>query len=383
LHTATLLGNGMVLVAGGFVNALYLSSAELYDPSSNSWAPAGTMSAGRDAHTATLLGNGKVLVAGGDGNTAYLSSAELYDPSSNSWAPAGTMSAGRDAHTATLLGNGKVLVAGGEGNGGPLSRAELYVDGAATTTAVSASPNPSVFGQQVTLTATVTSGAAPVTGGSVTFRDGATTLAGGVAVDGSGHARFTTASLSAAASPHVITADYAGTAQYNSSSGNVSQTVNRAPLTITADSKAKVYGQSNPILTASISGFVAGDFGASFSGTLMLTTPATAASGVGAYAITASGLNSTNYAITYVSGTLTVTRADLTVTADNKSKVYGQPNPPLTASYTGFVNGDTAAVVSGLTLSTTATAASGVGAYPITPPAGPRPTTPSTTPPAP
>jgi len=173
------------------------------------------------------------------------------------------------------------------------------VPGATTSTALSASPNPSVFGQQVTFTATVTSGASPATSGTVTFRDGAATLAGGVPVDGTGPARFTTTSLSAAASPHAIRADCGGNLQYEPSSASVSQTVTRAPLTITADSKSKVYGQPNPDLTVTLSGLVSGDFGASFSGTLTVTTTATTSSGVGAYAITASGLTSTNYTITY------------------------------------------------------------------------------------
>ena len=64
---------------------------------------------------------------------------------------------------------------------------------------------------------------------------------------------------------------------------------------------------------------------------------------MGTYPITASGAASPNYTISYVGGTLTVTPAALTITADNKSKVYGAALPALTASYSGFVNGDTAA----------------------------------------
>src|SRR5438874_643195 len=78
-HTATLLPSGKVLVAGGF-NGSYLTSAELYDPSTGSWSATGSLGTAREFHTATLLPNGKVLVAGGY-NGSFPTSAELYDPS--------------------------------------------------------------------------------------------------------------------------------------------------------------------------------------------------------------------------------------------------------------------------------------------------------------
>ncbi len=120
-HTATLLPNGKVLVAGGFksgFNGNFLNSAELYDPDTGTWSTTGNLNTGRTAHTATLLANGKVLVAGGYngffplGSTA-LNSAELYDPDTGTWSTTGNLNTGRTAHTATLLANGKVLVAGG------------------------------------------------------------------------------------------------------------------------------------------------------------------------------------------------------------------------------------------------------------------------------
>jgi hypothetical protein len=70
------------------------------------------MSTARSNHTATLLADGRVLVAGGY-NGAYLSSAELYDPATDSWSAAAPMSTAREYHTATLLPGGQVLVAGG------------------------------------------------------------------------------------------------------------------------------------------------------------------------------------------------------------------------------------------------------------------------------
>jgi large repetitive protein len=117
-HTATLLTNGQVLVAGGD----NLSSAELYDPATGLWTATGSLATARGSHTATLLPNGKVLVAGGDGtNNSALASAELYDPATGHWTATGSLGAARAGHTATLLPNGKVLVVGG----GDI-RAELY-----------------------------------------------------------------------------------------------------------------------------------------------------------------------------------------------------------------------------------------------------------------
>ena len=142
--------------------------------------------------------------------------------------------------------------------------------------------------------------------------------------------------------------------------------MNRAPLTVRADDKSKVYGSANPALTVSYAGFVNGD--SALGGTLNMSTNATASSPVGSYTITAGGLTSSNYAITFVNGTLTVTKAVLTITADNKSRIYNSANPPLTFTPSGFVNGDTAATAftGAPALTTTALTNSNVGMYPIT-----------------
>jgi len=153
------------------------------------------------------------------------------------------------------------------------------------------------------------------------------------------------------------------TLTYNS--GNL--TITPATLTITADNKGKVYGQTNPALTAAYSGFINGDNASNLTTQPTLTTTATTNSSVGNYAITASGAVATNYTVSYVAGSLSVTPATLTITADNKSKVYGQTNPALTVSYSGFINGDDASkLTSPAVAATTATTASGVGAYDIT-----------------
>jgi WD40 repeat protein len=131
-HTATLLANGKVLVAGGGD-----ASAELYNPADGTFASTGGMSVGRSSHTATLLANGMVVVVGGQSLSTF-SSAEEYDPAKGTFAVKGSMATARTEHTATLLGNGKVLIVGGFDGTNPLASAELY-DPAAGTFAVTGS----------------------------------------------------------------------------------------------------------------------------------------------------------------------------------------------------------------------------------------------------
>ena len=140
-HTATLLPNGKVLVAGGYASAP--NSAELYDPASGTWTSTGPLNAERAWHTATLLPNGKVLVTGGLGVSGYpISAAEIYDPATGNWTRTGAMNWTREQHTATLLGNGKVLVTGGLSVSPPyvLSSSELF-DPSTGTWSVTASLN--------------------------------------------------------------------------------------------------------------------------------------------------------------------------------------------------------------------------------------------------
>src|SRR5262249_30698565 len=168
---------------------------------------------------------------------------------------------------------------------------------------------------------------------------------------------------------YAISASGAASPNYAFTYVNGTLTVSAATLTITANDKTKVYGTANPALTVSYAGFVNGDTVASLTTPASVSTTATAGSGVGAYPITASGAGSSNsnYAISYVAGTLRVTKAALTVTANDQTRAYGAANPTLTASYAGFVNGDTAAsLATAPSVSTTATAASAVGTYAIT-----------------
>ena len=116
LHTATLLPDGRVLVAGGVGSSGQLSSAELYDPLSDTWTLAAPMRTARSYHTASLMPNGQVLVIGGSvgGGAPATDTAEIYDPGTNTWRDAASMRVGRTSHTATVLSDGtQVMVAGG------------------------------------------------------------------------------------------------------------------------------------------------------------------------------------------------------------------------------------------------------------------------------
>jgi hypothetical protein len=163
MYTATLLPNGTVLVAGGYNSAIagFLGGAELYDPTTDTWSATGSMIAARYQHTATLLPNGTVLVAGGccdmsssiwTGQPQAYASAEIYDPATGVWTTTASMAAARRGFTATLLPNGRVLVAGGSSDGSicGIASAELY-DPTTGTWSATGSMSTGRYGQTATL----------------------------------------------------------------------------------------------------------------------------------------------------------------------------------------------------------------------------------------
>jgi N-acetylneuraminic acid mutarotase len=181
-HTATLLANGEVLVAGGGNATGSLTSVELYNPATGKWAVSGSMTTARGSHTATLLPNGEVLVAGGVSNgsspwaPSCTASAELYNPSTGQWTTTGSMTKPRATHTATLLNDGSVLVAGafcsGAGSIYPDNSAELY--------------NPSTGTWKATgnmIVARVNTAATPLPNGQVLIAGGNSTSSGGTSAE--------------------------------------------------------------------------------------------------------------------------------------------------------------------------------------------------------
>ena len=131
-HTASLLNNGTVFIAGGYNGTLTLSSTEIYGPSSGAFTPAGSLFTGRNAHAATVLPSGKVLVSGGESQAGYLNSGEIFDPTSGTFVMPGILGTLHYpgpgvSHTAVLMGNGQVLIVGGFFRDLPLLGAELFL----------------------------------------------------------------------------------------------------------------------------------------------------------------------------------------------------------------------------------------------------------------
>jgi hypothetical protein len=131
-HTATLLPDGKVLLAGGYGDGTTtLGTAEVFDPATSTFASTGSLMAARADHIAVLLKSGKVLIAGGLGpGWNPLSNAELYDPATGRFSPTGSLTIARESHVAVRLQDGRVLIAGGHnGRRGDLTllaSAEIY-----------------------------------------------------------------------------------------------------------------------------------------------------------------------------------------------------------------------------------------------------------------
>lgn len=128
-HSATLLQDGKVLIAGGMRhNQDFYSSAELYDPATGKFQATGAMALARVGHAAVLLRSGKVLIVGGWVGHDCTDFAELYDPATGKFAALSRMTAKRGQPGATLLGSGDVLITGGADHLAPggVSSAEIF-----------------------------------------------------------------------------------------------------------------------------------------------------------------------------------------------------------------------------------------------------------------
>ncbi len=244
-----------------------------------------------------------------------------------------------------------------------------------SSTTLKANPTSITAAQTTSLTATVTGGQPPNAGspapaltGSITFKAGGVTVGTCMLVSGSCSANVQGSALQPGANS--ITATFAGSQSYPSSTSSVvtvtvtSTTTNQ---TITFAALPNVTYGVNPIaLTATAS--------SGLPVTYKVTGPATLSGstlsiiGAGSVMVTASQAGNSSFtAATPVTRTFTVAPATLTATAANLSRAVGAANPTLTYAVTGFVHGDSSAVVTGTaTLTTTATTSSPAGPYPIT-----------------
>ena len=236
----------------------------------------------------------------------------------------------------------------------------------ATTTTLGSSATSVYYGQNLTLTASVspTDG-----GGTVKFLNGSSPVpgCGSVALTLVGSTYQALCSIpSLPPGSDTFSATYGGDTGYASSSAATPAgvTVAQAPLVVTASSASSTYGSTPPPVSASYSGFVNGDSASTLTNPASCSNTATSSSGVGHYATACTGAADSNYAITYQSGTLSVAPAPLSITASSETMTYGANPPTIDPLFTGFVNSDSAtSLTTPPSCSTDATSASSVGTY--------------------
>ena len=307
---------------------------------------AGTLTV--DQAQLTVKADDQARAYGDDNPTLTFSVSGLKNGDSQAAALTAAPSLSTTAVKASPLGSYPITVSGGTSANYTLTRTDGTLTVGKRAITVTAQPKTKVYGDtDPALTYTVTSGSLAA-GDSFS---GSLSRAPGEDV-----ASYTITQGTLSAGPnYVIT--------YQSST----LTITPAPLTVTVKDDTKIYGAANPAFDVTYSGFVNGEGPSALGGALSFSTPATSASSVGSYDVTASGLTSSNYAITFKKGTLTVTPASLTVTVKPASKSYGAPNPSFEVAYAGFVNGDDEGDLDGtLAFHTTADATSAVGEYDVT-----------------
>jgi lipopolysaccharide export system protein LptA len=306
--------------------------------------------------TATLSGTGTLVgVLPGDINTVSLAGS-----------PTGTFSSA-NVGSRTVTVSGYTLTGASAGNYSLTQPSGLTANITAAPLTITANTQSKTYGTSLTSVAGITafSSSGLVNGekiGSVTITYGT----GGTGTSAVG-------TYTGQATPSAATGGTFSASNYTISYVAGDLVVNPATLTITADNVSITYG-STPTLTATYSGFVNGDTQSSVVSTsAILSSTGGATSSVGTYPISISGavLNNSNYTIKYVQGTLTITAATLTISADNQYMVVNSTVPAYTVSYSGFVNSDTQGSI--VTTAPTVTASpspvntSTTGAYTLTP----------------
>lgn len=237
-------------------------------------------------------------------------------------------------------------------------------------TTLSVSPATAYYGGLAQLTATLRkqSNGAAIPGKSVTLSLNGV-IVGTATTNSIGQAVYTAsvAGIPLGSYPGAISASFAGDSVFTASSGTGSLTVNRAVLTVVADSVAKIYPDPNPPFTYSITGFLNGDTTAVVSGTTTCNTiiPTDASTLPGRYAIhcPVGSLAAANYTFTTFDGALIVNKPPLTVVVDSATRVYGDANPVFTGAISGLRGSD----VITATFTSSATPGSPVGNYTIVP----------------
>lgn len=155
LATIAPLPDGKVLVAGAYESGqngpFPLASAGVYDPATGTWTPTASMAVARADGSATALPDGSIIVAGGVGTTGQLTSAEVYNPTSSAWSSTGAMIEARAQHAAVALRDGRVLVAGGAAGGAALADAEIYTPSTKAWSGAGAMTTPRADGAATTL----------------------------------------------------------------------------------------------------------------------------------------------------------------------------------------------------------------------------------------
>lgn len=176
----------------------------------------------------------------------------------------------------------------------------------------------------------------------------------------------TSVNSSSAVGTYPLTLSGATDNNYDINVVNGTLTVSKAQLTVKASNKERTYGAENPQPTLEYTGLRNNEGQPEWTTMPTISINASPTSPVGTYEINVSGGVAPNYNITFSKGTLTVSKAPLRVTADNRSRFYYEPNPTLTCSYSGFVNGENETVLTKKPhLSTTATLKSKADNYPI------------------